>query len=66
MSKGGRVADPRHSRISELTPEDETVAFLELTLPELKPAFLMQYRGAKARARDRCYPGKGRPLVTLV
>lgn len=31
----------------------ETIAFLELALPQLKPAYLVQYRGAKARAKDR-------------
>lgn len=32
---------------------DETVIFLEQTLPILKPAFLEQYRGAKARVDDK-------------
>ena len=36
-----------------LTVVTETVMFLEQTLPELKPAFLEQYRGVKARADDR-------------
>jgi hypothetical protein len=31
----------------------ETVLVLETTLPELNPAFLDQYRGAKARSADR-------------
>ena len=31
----------------------ETGVFLEQTLPDLKPAFLEQYRGVKARANDR-------------
>ena len=31
----------------------ETALYLEQTLPDLKPAFLMQYRGMKARATDR-------------
>lgn len=31
----------------------ETVLVLETTLPELNPAFLEQYRGAKARSADR-------------
>ena len=37
----------RHAIISE------TDDFLERTLPQLKPAFLEQYRGVKARADDR-------------
>jgi hypothetical protein len=32
---------------------DDTVVFLEITLPLLKPAFLEQYRAAKACIRDR-------------
>lgn len=36
-----------------LTIVTETTLFLEQTLPELKPAFLKQYRGMKARAADR-------------
>ena len=36
-----------------LTVVTETVMFLEQTLPALKPAFLEQYRGVKARADDR-------------
>jgi len=36
-----------------LTIVTETALFLEQTLPELKPAFLQQYRGVKARAADR-------------
>ena len=36
-----------------LTIVEKTVIFLEQTLPELKPAFLEQYRGVKARADDR-------------
>ena len=36
-----------------LTIVAKTVMFLEQTLPELKPAFLEQYRGVKARADDR-------------
>jgi hypothetical protein len=32
---------------------DETVVFLEQTLPELNPPFLDQYRGARARATHR-------------
>ena len=31
----------------------ETALYLEQILPDLKPAFLMQYRGMKARATDR-------------
>ena len=31
----------------------ETALYLEQMLPDLKPAFLMQYRGMKARATDR-------------
>ena len=30
-----------------------TVVFLELTLPQLKPAYLVQYRGVKARSKDQ-------------
>jgi hypothetical protein len=33
--------------------EQKTVAFLEQTLPQLKPAFLSQFRGARERARSR-------------
>lgn len=32
---------------------EETVVFLESTLSDLKPAFLSQYRGAKARVSER-------------
>jgi len=32
---------------------DETVIFLEQTLPDLKPAFLDQYRGARSHVVDR-------------
>jgi hypothetical protein len=32
---------------------DQTVAFLEITLPELSPPYLDQYRGAKACAAER-------------
>jgi hypothetical protein len=45
-----REQDSTPARVELVT---ETVAFLELTLPELKPAYLVQYRGAKARAKDR-------------
>jgi hypothetical protein len=51
-----RSADARSEKeASALRVEvvDETVAFLEMTLPELKPAFLSQYRGAKLRSKDR-------------
>ena len=44
----GLRADPLR-----LTIVNETVAFLEETLPALKPAFLVQYRGMRARAADR-------------
>ena len=36
-----------------LTIVNETVTYLEETLPALKPAFLVQYRGMRERAADR-------------
>ena len=45
--------DEGHAVPQQRTIVTETDLFLEQTLPELKPAFLEQYRGVKARARDR-------------
>ena len=45
--------DERRAGPMRLTIAKETVAFLEETLPELKPAFLEQYRGVRARTTER-------------
>lgn len=47
--------EPQERRVTTVRVEiaRETVAFLEVTLEELKPAFRMQYLGAKARASER-------------
>lgn len=46
-------ADERRFVTARVEISGTTVEFLEVTLEELKPAFRTQYRGAKARARER-------------
>ena len=45
--------DEQRAAPLRVTIVTETALYLEQTLPDLKAAFLMQYRGMKARATDR-------------
>ena len=49
------LAPPAEERSTAMQVEisNETAAFLEIHLPELNPAFLLQYRGARAAAKER-------------